>query len=393
VSACGHDPGRCAPPARIGFTASNDSEVELYLHEISKFALLTIDEERQLAYRIAKGDAEARDHMIRSNLRLVVSIAKNYTERGMAFLDLIEEGNLGLLKAVGRFSPDQGCKFSTYASWWIKQTIRRALINKVKSVRVPAYMVEVLTRWKRASAQLAQKLGRDPDPEEIGRHLKLSPSKIAIIRQALSASAPVGRGGDSDDSFDLEDVLAGVPSREEKENTLPGEYDREALCSALEFALTERERNIVEMRYGLSISDPNDGGEPCTLEKIGERIGLTRERVRQIENQALRKLQMFLQQKDEREERERQERRRARDEAERQGLPRPQPKKSAPPQKAEKPVRARPRRRATKTSLPGDVHVVPMVPVDGTAGDTPPNGADAAGNNSESENKTSEAGS
>jgi len=263
--------------------------------------------------------------MIRCNLRLVVSIAKNYTDRGMSFLDLIEEGNLGLLKAVGRFSPDQGCKFSTYASWWIKQTIRRALINKVKSVRVPAYMVEVLTRWKRASAALAQKLGRDPDPDEIGKHLKLSPSKIAIIRQALSASAPVGRGGDPDGSFDLEDVLAGVPSREEPEGML-GDYDHESLRTAMEFALTERERHIVELRYGLIPLGDDADGEPSTLEKIGERIGLTRERVRQIENQALRKLQMFLQQKDEREERERQERRRARDEAERKGLPRPRPK-------------------------------------------------------------------
>src|SRR5258708_7757170 len=222
-------------------TASNDAEVELYLAEISKFKLLTMNDERELAHRIAKGDTEARDHMIRSNLRLVVSIAKNYQDRGMAFLDLIEEGNLGLLKAVGRFSPDQGCKFSTYASWWIKQTIRRALINKVKSVRVPAYMVEVLTRWKRASSALAQKLGRDPSVDEIGKFLKLSPNKIAIIRQALSASAPVGRGGDGDGSFDLEDVLAGVPSKEE-DTTLPGDVDRETLRAALDFALTDRER-------------------------------------------------------------------------------------------------------------------------------------------------------
>ena len=269
--------------------------------------------------------------MIRSNLRLVVSIAKNYNERGMSFLDLIEEGNLGLLKAVGRFSPDQGCKFSTYASWWIKQTIRRALINKVKSVRVPAYMVEVLTRWKRANATLSQSLGREPSSDEIGKYLKLTPSKIAIIRQALSASAPVGRSGDPDSAFDM-DVLAGVPSKEESAG-LPGEYDREALRSALEFALTERERHIIELRYGLVSSEHPIEGEPATLEKIGEKIGLTRERVRQIENQALRKLQVFLQQKDEREERERQQRRKDRDEAERTGnmLARPKLRPSEPP--------------------------------------------------------------
>ena len=264
--------------------------------------------------------------MIRCNLRLVVSIAKNYNDRGMSLLDLIEEGNLGLLKAVGRFSPDQGCKFSTYASWWIKQTIRRALINKVKSVRVPAYMIEVLTRWKRASSFLSQKLGREPGADEIGRHLKLSPNKIAIVRHALSASAPVGRAGDVDNPFDLDDLLAGVPSREESSG-LPGDFDREALRSALEFALTDRERHIIELRYGLVPQGSNVESEPCTLEKIGECIGLTRERVRQIENQALRKLQLFLQQKTEREEREWMERRRERKEAARQGLPSPKPRK------------------------------------------------------------------
>lgn len=297
--------------------ANNDAELELYLSEISKYPLLKPHEERELAYRIAKNDAEARDKMIRSNLRLVVSIAKNYTHRGMALLDLIEEGNLGLLKAVTRFSPDQGCKFSTYASWWIKQTIRRALINKVKSVRVPAYMVEILTRWKKMSSQLAQKLGRDPTPEEIGKALKLSPSKLSAIRQALSAAAPTGRGGDQETTIDIEDILAGVPSREEKEAGGPlDEYDRESLRHALEYSLTDRERKIVELRFGIGEE------EPFTLEQIGERIGLTRERVRQIENQALHKLQLFMSQKDEREERMRLERRRKRAEAEHLGLPR-----------------------------------------------------------------------
>jgi RNA polymerase primary sigma factor len=343
-----------------------------------------MEEERQLAYRIAKDDAEARDHMIRSNLRLVVSIAKNYTERGMAFLDLIEEGNLGLLKAVGRFSPDQGCKFSTYASWWIKQTIRRALINKVKPVRVPAYMVEVLTRWKRASAALAQKLGREPDAEEIGSHLQLTPAKIAIIRQALSASAPVGRGGDADDAFDLEDVLADMPNRDDAERGLFGGYDREVLCAALEYALNERERAIVEMRYGLSADCDSADEDSCTLEKIGERIGLTRERVRQIEGQALRKLQLHLQQKDEREERERVAWRRACDDAERKGLPRPKPVKPAPPQHAEKPRRApRGRRRRVGNPLKSRVQPEPatqagVVPQAANASVIPSEGATSA---------------
>ena len=302
---------------RARITATNDTELELYLSEISKYSLLKAHEERELAYRIATGDAEARDRMIRSNLRLVVSIAKNYSHRGMSLLDLIEEGNLGLLKAVSRFSPDQGCKFSTYACWWIKQTIRRALINKVKSVRVPAYMIEILTRWKKMSSALAQKYGRDPSPEEIGKALKLSPSKLAAIRQALSAAAPTGRGGESDTSLDIEDLLAGVPSREELSRTLPDDFDREALRHALEYALSERERKIIELRFGIV------NEEPLTLELIGERIGLTRERVRQIENQALHKLQIFMAQKDERDERERQERRRLREEAQRLGTSAP----------------------------------------------------------------------
>lgn len=330
-------------------TATEDAEVELYLSEISRYKLLTTEEERDLARRVALADTEARNRMVRSNLRLVVSIAKHYTDRGMSFLDLIEEGNLGLLKAVGRFSPDQGCKFSTYASWWIKQTIRRALINKAKSVRVPAYMVELLTRWKRATASLSQKLGREPSLEEIGKYLKLPPRKVSIVRQALSASAPPGRSGDSDDNFDLEDILAGVPSREE-EPGLPGDYDREALRKALEFALTDRERHIIELRYGLAPVEASTESQSWTLEKIGETIGLTRERVRQIENQALRKLQIYLQQKDERDEAARQERHRARDFAAEPSQPRASMKAPAAPPEGQ--LTAVRRRRRTTVRIP-----------------------------------------
>ena len=288
--------------------AANDAEVELYLSEISKYPLLTSEEERGLARRIAAGDEEARHDMIRSNLRLVVSIAKKYNDRGMSLLDLIEEGNLGLLKAVTRFNPDEGCKFSTYATWWIKQTIRRALINKVKPVRVPAYMFEELSRWKKAASMLSQKLGRDVTPDEIGKHLKLSVSKIEIIRKALSATAPMGRGGssngDGEGSFELEDLLVGLPSHEEVSEI--EDYDREALRTAIDLGLTERERQVIELRYGMNAVDARQPTK--TLEQIGEQIGLTRERVRQIENHALRKLQLFIERKREQEEKARLER-------------------------------------------------------------------------------------
>ncbi|HLX64015.1 MAG TPA: sigma-70 family RNA polymerase sigma factor [Planctomycetota bacterium] len=282
--------------------AAIDAEVELYLSEISRYPLLTPDEEKDLARRIATGDEEARHDMIRCNLRLVVSIAKNYNDRGMSLLDLIEEGNLGLLKAVTRFSPDEGCKFSTYATWWIKQTIRRALINKVKAVRVPAYMFEELGRWKKTASMLAQKLGRDATPDEIGKQLKLSPAKIEIIRKALGATAPMGRG-DSESSYELEDLMAGLPSHDEPPEI--EEWDREALRTAIDLGLTERERQVIELRYNMGAE-----AEPAalTLEQIGERIGLTRERVRQIENHALRKLQLFIQNKREQEEKARQAR-------------------------------------------------------------------------------------
>jgi RNA polymerase primary sigma factor len=172
-------------------------------------------------------------------------------------------------------------------------------------------MVELLSHWKRATASLSQKLGREPSLEEIGKYLDLSPHKVSIVRQALGASAPPGRSGDGDDNFDLEDILAGVPSREPEPGFL-GDHDREALRRALEFALTERERHIIELRYGLAAAEAGAPSQPCTLENIGDRIGLTRERVRQIENQGLRKLQIYLQEKDENDERARQERRRAR---------------------------------------------------------------------------------
>ena len=168
----------------------SDTDITLYLREISRYRLLTPPEERELARRVRQGDQEARNEMVRANLRLVVSIAKNYVARGLSLLDLIEEGNIGLLKAVERFNPDEGCKFSTYASWWIRQTVRRALISKVKNVRVPAYMVEILTRWRRSTEKLTQHLGRAPSIDEVADDVGLSPSRLPILHRAIFA-----RGG------------------------------------------------------------------------------------------------------------------------------------------------------------------------------------------------------
>ena len=257
------------------------NDIEVYLKEISRFRLLTGEEEKDLARRIGKGDMEARDRMIRSNLRLVVSIAKNYVDRGLLLLDLIEEGNIGLMRAVERFDPDVGCKFSTYASWWIKQTIRRALINKVKSVRIPAYQVELITRWKRATARLSQKMGREPSPEDVAGALELTPQKLTIVLRAMDAHS-------FRTSSDSSSLVQDIPDKTAVERGIVGEFDIEEISKAMDAVLSEREKLILRLRYGLS------GEDPMTLEKIGGRIGLTRERVRQIQAHALRKLFVFV---------------------------------------------------------------------------------------------------
>ena len=273
--------------------ATSDADVKLYLSEISRYPLLTPEQERALARRVRQGDMEARNEMVRANLRLVVSIAKGYVDRGLSFLDLIEEGNLGLLKAVERFNPDEGCKFSTYASWWIKQTMRRALISKVKNVRVPAYMVETLFKWRTASRELSQKLGREPTAEEVAAVLGLGRDKLAILRKALQAHGGVARPEEPGYVQDIEDESAPVPGGEESILDVTGGASLDQILSA---ALSEREQIILRLRFGLGLpgGERGPGQEPCTLEVIGKRIGLTRERVRQIEAQALRKLFCFL---------------------------------------------------------------------------------------------------
>ncbi len=224
--------------------------VESYLKEISRYSLLTPEQEMDLAIRTEMGDTEAREELVRANLRLVVSIARNHLMRGLSFSDLIEEGNIGLLKAVDKFRVAEGCRFSTYASWWIKQSIRRALVNKVKNVRIPAYMVEMLARWKRVSYELAQKLNRPPTPEEIAAELDLPRTRLRIIKQALKATvAGQPRGADTD----ILKMLSNVPSHDYNESPqehLLTEVDAQRVEELFRY-LEPREREVLKMRYGI----------------------------------------------------------------------------------------------------------------------------------------------
>lgn len=270
----------------------SDSDIEQYLQEIGQFRLLSEEEEIALARRIAVGDASAREEMIQRNLRLVVSIAKNYSNCGLVLLDVIAEGNLGLLKAVERFNPDSGRRFSTYASWWIKQTIRRALSSKVKNVRVPTYMAEMVSRWKRVSMELAQELSRAATPEEIADEMELNEERAGAVRKAIGAShsssiSSLGRGRDDDD--DLDELLAQAGKRYDA-NEHYSAADEELKLEILMSCLEPRERMVVRMRYGI------DRDEAQTLDAIGDTFTppITRERVRQIETQALRTMLRVL---------------------------------------------------------------------------------------------------
>ncbi len=248
--------------------------------------LLSAIEEGTLARKVRDGDAGARELLIRANLRLVVSVAKRYVNRGLPLLDLVEEGNLGLMRAVERFDPDVECRFSTYATWWIKQGIRRALVNTVRTVRVPSYMIELVYRWRVTEAKMRQELGRDPTKDEIAQKLELGPEHRRQIRRALRIAQTSTQSMSLDDSEDFADAIAD-PSLRTPDNILFDAHELTELKKLLA-NIEERQARILRMRYGF------DGEPPLTLREIGEHLGITRERVRQIQNEALESLYLAL---------------------------------------------------------------------------------------------------
>ncbi len=259
-----------------------DDPVKMFLKEIGKIRLLTFEEENALAERMVKGDEEAKKQLIEANLRLVVSIAKKYIGRGMTFLDLIQEGNLGLIKAVDKFDPSKGYKFSTYATWWIRQAITRAIADQARTIRIPVHMVETINKLIKTSRHLLQTLGREPTPEEIAAELEMPVEKVRdilkVAQEPISLETPVGEEDESNLGNFIPDDEAPSPS-EQAADTLLREHIEEVMQT-----LTPREAKVLKLRFGL------EDGRMRTLEEVGKEFDVTRERIRQIEAKALRKL-------------------------------------------------------------------------------------------------------
>ncbi|MDL2289629.1 RNA polymerase sigma factor RpoD [Clostridia bacterium OttesenSCG-928-F22] len=266
----------------ISEVVSIDDPVRMYLKEIGKVPLLTPKEEVELAMRMAEGSAEAKRKLTEANLRLVVSIAKRYVGRGMLFLDLIQEGNLGLIKAVEKFDYSKGYKFSTYATWWIRQAITRAIADQARTIRIPVHMVETINKLIRVSRQLLQEFGRDPQPEEIAKEMGISEEKvreiIKIAQEPVSLETPIGEEDDSHLGDFIPDDDVPAPAEAAAFTLL-----KEQLMDVLD-TLTPREEKVLRLRFGL------DDGRARTLEEVGKEFNVTRERIRQIEAKALRKL-------------------------------------------------------------------------------------------------------
>jgi len=267
------------------FDDVSDDSVRLYLREIGKIPLLNAEEELALAQRVVAGEKKAKDKMAEANMRLVVSIAKRYSGRGLDFLDLIQEGNTGLLRAVEKFDPDKGFKFSTYATWWIRQAITRAIADQARTIRIPVHMVETINKLLRTQRRMTQELNREPTIEELAKELEMEPEKVEYVikikQDITSLDAGVGRDGEDEDSVlgDFIEDEDGATPEESATNQLLKEQVQSILST-----LSDREQKIVKMRFGL------ENGKSHTLEEVGQEFAVTRERIRQIEAKALAKL-------------------------------------------------------------------------------------------------------